>query len=198
VNTILNKSGILIGFNTDGIGAIKAIESHKIDPRKKKIVLLGAGGSARSIAYHLSQIAEKVVILNRTQGRAKRLAESLKFKINANIVWDQLSKEVIRKQLIDADILINATSIGLSPGQDISLVDPKFLNPELCVFDIVYNSVGTKLIRDAKMVGAKTIDGIDMLIYQGAMAFTIWTGMEAPIKAMRGAIVQENSKFSNK
>ncbi|MCZ2845652.1 MAG: shikimate dehydrogenase, partial [Candidatus Bathyarchaeota archaeon] len=144
-------------------------------------------------AYHISQVAEKVVVLNRTEERAKKLAENLKFKINANIVWDQLSKEVIRKQLIDADILINTTSIGLSPRSDESLVDPKFLNPELCVFDIVYNLIGTKLIRDARKIGAKTIDGIDMLIYQGAMAFTIWTGVEAPIKAMKDAIIQEIS-----
>ncbi|MCW3975055.1 MAG: shikimate dehydrogenase [Candidatus Bathyarchaeota archaeon] len=193
VNTILNKADELIGYNTDGIGAIKAIEGHKINPRKKRIVMLGAGGSARSIAYHISQVAEKVVVLNRTEERAKKLAENLKFKINANIVWDQLSKEVIRKQLIDADILINTTSIGLSPRSDESLVDPKFLNPELCVFDIVYNLIGTKLIRDARKIGAKTIDGIDMLIYQGAMAFTIWTGVEAPIKAMKDAIIQEIS-----
>ena len=196
VNTILNKSGKLIGFNTDGIGAVKAIEGNKIDLREKRIVLLGAGGSARAIAYHVSQVAEKVVILNRTKERAKRLAESIKF--HSNVVWNQLSKEVIQKQLIDADILINATSIGLSPSSNESLVDPKFLNSELCVFDIVYNSIGTKLIRDARRVGAKTIDGIDMLIYQGAMAFTIWTGVEAPIKVMKDAIIQEISKFRKK
>ena len=198
VNTILNRSNRLIGYNTDGIGAIRALEDHKVNPKQKNIVLLGAGGSARSIAFHLSQCAEKIVILNRTKVRAKKLAESLKSKFDSNVIWNQLSRESIRDHMINADILINTTSVGMNVKSNESLVDSSCLNPGMCVFDIVYSPAGTKLVRDAKKIGAKVIDGIDMLVYQGAMASNIWTGKDPSINVMKEAIMKKIVKSRNK
>ncbi len=198
VNTILNQSNKLIGYNTDGIGAVKALEDNKVELIQKNVILLGAGGAAKSIAFHFSQKAKKIMILNRTLDRGKKLAESLRSRSNADVCWDQLSREAIRNHLKKADILINATSVGMNPESDVTLVDPNWLNPEIFIFDIVYGPVETKLIRDAKKIGAKTMDGIDMLVYQGAMAFTIWTGNAPPIKKMKETIVEKIKELRNK
>ena len=198
VNTILNQSNSLIGYNTDGIGAIRALEDNEVELNQKKVILLGAGGAAKSIAFHLSQKAKEIVILNRTLDRGKKLAESLRSKFYVDVSWGQLSKEAISNHLKKADILINATSVGMNPKLDETLLDPNWLSPEVCVFDMVYGPVETKLIRDAKKIGAKTIDGIDMLIYQGAMAFNIWTGKVPPIKRMKEAIMQKIIELTNK
>jgi shikimate dehydrogenase len=191
VNTIVNRDDQLVGYNTDGIGAIKALEDNKVELKEKKILLLGAGGSAKSIAFDLSKFVRRITILNRTQERAKKLAENLKRMYDIEITWNGLSQEAIRKNLSDADVLINATSIGMNPKSDESLVKSDWLTSEICIFDIVYNPKGTKLVQNAKRIGAKAIDGIDMLVYQGAIAFKIWTDKEPPINVMKIAVRKE-------
>lgn len=197
VNTILNRQDRLVGYNTDGLGAIKALEENNIELNGKRILLLGAGGAARSIAFYFSKNASELLILNRNTNRAKNLAEVLQKKYQENVRWNKLSKETIKNKIDRTDILINATSVGMDSKSNDTLIDPTWLNSKMCVFDIVYSPIGTKLIRDAKTIGAKTIDGIDMLIYQGAIAFKIWTGKEAPIDIMKNAIMNEISEFRN-
>jgi len=191
VNTIVNRGSQLVGYNTDGIGAIKALKDNKVELKEKKILLLGAGGSAKSIAFTLSKFVKKIMILNRTEERAKKLADNLKLMFDIEITWNHLSQEAVRQNLIDTDILINATSIGMNPKSDESLIKSKWLTSRICIFDIVYSPNGTKLIQNAKRIGAKVIDGIDLLVYQGAMAFKIWTGREPPINVMKEAIKKE-------
>jgi len=194
VNTILNDDGKLIGFNTDSVGALKALKENGVDINGKKLLLLGAGGAAKAIAFQAAQEVEELRILNRTAEKAKRLAEVLRRKFNGMIKGNSLSANLIKEELKDSDILINATSVGMHPNIDQSLVDPEWLRPDLCVMDIVYNPIETRLAKDAKAMGAKVISGIDMLIYQGAASFEIWTNHPAPVEIMKQAILNELSQ----
>ncbi len=187
INTILNKDGKLFGFNTDGVGALNALEQNGVKPRGKKVLLLGAGGAAKAIAYTLSQEADKLVILNRTSEQAECLANLLSQKFNKKIKGGSLSPVSLKDNLADADVLINATSVGMKPNVDQTLVEPEWLKPDLAVMDIVYNPIETKLTKDSKAAGAKVVSGVEMLIYQGAASFEIWTACNAPVEVMRKA-----------
>ena len=187
VNTILNKDGRLFGFNTDGVGALQALRENGVEPRGKKVLLLGAGGAARAIAYTLAREADELVILNRTAKQAAELANLLKQTFNRKVVADALSPNAIKDTLQDSDVLINATSVGMKPNANQTPVAFEWLRPDLAVMDIVYNPVETKLAKDAKAAGAKVVSGFEMLIYQGAASFEIWTGHSAPVEVMRHA-----------
>ena len=190
VNTILNKNGILIGYNTDGAGAMLALKENGICTEEKKLVLLGAGGAAKAIAYQAAQEVEELVILNRTVEKAKQLAKIL-HSFNAKVIGKMLSNNVLYKELTTANILVNATSVGMYPDNNNSPVPSDLLTSDLCVMDIIYNPLNTKLLNDAKCAGAKTITGVDMLIYQGAVAFEIWTKCTAPVEVMKKAALNE-------
>jgi shikimate dehydrogenase len=195
VNTILNDEGKLIGFNTDGIGTLNALKENGITPNGKKLLLLGAGGAGKAIAFHAAQEVEKLVILNRTPQKAKELAEVLRKKFNKEIDGDVFSTEIIKKELRDVDILVNATSVGMHPNVDQSPVPRSLLRPGLCIMDIVYNPLETKLAKDAKTVGAKVVSGIEMLVYQGAASFEIWTSHSAPVEVMKQAALNKLSEL---
>ena len=195
INTILNTDGKLLGYITDGIGALKALKENGINLEGKKLLLLGAGGAAKAIAFHAAQEVEELKILNRTAQKAKELAEVLHKKFDKKISGNSLSPETIKKELENADILLNATSVGMHPNVYQSLVDSSWLRPELCVMDIIYNPLETKLAKDAKSVGAKVISGVEMLVYQGAASFEIWTNHPAPVKVMKEAVMNKLSKL---
>lgn len=194
VNTIQNKNGKLLGFNTDGVGALKALRANQVDPKDKKVLLLGAGGAARAVAYSLSQEVGELVILNRTPKPAEELASFLKKTSNKKITVGLLSPETIETNLADTDILINATSIGMKPNADQSPIKEEWLRRNLAVMDIVYNPVETKLAKNAKAAKATVVSGIEMLIYQGAASFEIWTSCKAPVEVMRKAALNNLKK----
>jgi len=196
VNTILNDDGKLRGFNTDGVGALKALLENGVNPKGKKLLLIGAGGAARAIAFTLAQEVEELVILNRSTDKARRLADVLRKEFNKSIKANSLSASHVKDELEQSDILINATSIGMHPNNDQSPVSPEWLRPDLCVMDTVYNPIETKLAKDAKNMGAKVISGVEMLIHQGSASFKIWTGHSAPVKAMREAILSKLGQVS--
>ena len=187
VNTIHNKDGKLFGFNTDGIGALKALKENGVNPHGKRVLLLGSGGAARAIAYALIQEADELVVLNRTVEQAKELASLLQRTFNKKVVADSLSPSAIQQNLHDSDILVNATSVGMKPNANQSLIAPEWLKSDLAVMDIVYNPIETRLAKEAKVAGAKVVSGVEMLIYQGAASFEIWTGCKAPVEVMRKA-----------
>ena len=194
VNTILNKESKLFGFNTDGVGALKALRENGVEPKGRKVLLLGAGGAARAIAYAMAKESDELAVLNRTVKPAQELVKLLEKTANKKIAAGALSPKEIEQNLQDSDILINATSIGMKPKADESLVSPKFLRPDLAVMDIVYNPIETKLAKDAKAAGAKVVSGVEMLIYQGAASFEIWTGKSAPVEVMRQAALNHLQK----
>jgi shikimate dehydrogenase len=193
-NTILNDAGKLSGFNTDGVGALHALRENGVNPEGKNVLLLGAGGAAKAIAYALAQDAGALCILNRVPEKAAVLADALNRVFSKEVVGGVLSPSAVQKNLQEADILINTASVGMHPNVNQSLVAPQWLKPDLAVMDIVYNPVETKLAKDAKAAGARVISGVEMLLYQGAASFQIWTGHAAPIEVMRTAALNQLRK----
>jgi shikimate dehydrogenase len=187
-NTVLNQSGRLRGFNTDGVGALKALKNNGVSLAGKRVLLLGAGGAAKAIAFSLAREVDELCILNRDAAKARELVEVLQ-PCGKRIVAGELSPAQILKELRDSDVLVNATSVGMAPNIFESLVKPEWLRPDVCVMDIVYNPLETKLIRQARAAGAKVVNGVEMLLYQGAASFEIWTGYPAPVAVMREALL---------
>lgn len=187
VNTILNSQGKLTGYNTDGIGAMIALQENGVPTEEKKMVILGAGGAAKAIAYQAAQDVETLSILNRTKEKAEQLAKDLTKNFGKNVNSGTLSHETLKKELEDADILVNATSVGMHPDTTNSPVPSDLLKPDMCLMDIIYNPMETKLAKEAKTAGAKVVSGIEMLVYQGAAAFEIWTNCPAPVEVMKKA-----------
>jgi shikimate dehydrogenase len=192
-NTIMNKDDKLSGFNTDGVGALKALRENGTELSKKKVLLLGAGGAAKAIAFSLAKEVGELVVLNRATEKAKELAERLTRTLSKKVVGCSLSPDAVAENLQDSDVLINATSVGMNPEANQSIVPQRFLRSDLTVMDIVYNPVETKLAKDAKAAGARVVSGVEMLIYQGAASFEIWTGRAAPIEVMRKAALNKLS-----
>ena len=184
INTIAFTSGTPTGYNTDGIGALTVLKERVGEIRGKEVLILGAGGAARAIAFYLDAEGARLTIANRTEDRAAMLASSLH---NAGFI--SLSEDELKRHIRDADILINTTPVGMYPRVDATLVNARMMHPELVVFDIVYNPAETKLLREAKKAGVQTIiEGVKMLVYQGAASFRIWTGMEPPVEVMESAV----------
>lgn len=183
VNTLDFKSDIT-GHNTDGIGAKRALEKYGVNVAGKHILLLGAGGAARAVAFQFAHEGAVLIIANRAAARAVKLAQDVRS------VGDAIGTgfEDLSKLMNKAEILINSTSTGMHPDIDKTLVTADQMRPELVVFDIVYNPVETQLLREGKKAGALTIDGVNMLVHQGAESFRIWTGVEAPIDTMEDAV----------
>jgi len=189
VNTIVNEEGNLIGYTTDGIGALNALRYKGVDLSGRKIVVLGAGGASRSVSFTLADEAEELVILNRTFQRAKKLVDDISNLLgdSAKIRAGRLSNGTLKKELEDADIVVNATSVGMNPQNTETPVDRGLLHHGIVVFDLVYEPLETRLLREARRMGAETVDGLAMLVHQGAASFEIWTGEKAPIEVMMKA-----------
>ncbi len=192
VNTIVNDNGALTGFNTDAMGFLKALVERDIEPTGKKVLLLGAGGAARAISFILAEEGAHLTILNRKQelSWAKDLADRLVQNYMIKVSAGELTRENLREAIPSADILVNATSVGMSPNIGQSPVPADLLCSNLVVFDIIYNPFQTRLLREAKEAGAQTISGLEMLVWQGALAFEKFTGKQAPVELMRGAALK--------
>ncbi len=187
VNTITKRNEKLIGDNTDGLGFISTLLENHIHPRNASIVILGAGGAAHAVSHALAnESAYEIIINNRTGAKAAELADRLhnrfpKLKIAVNWI-DAIS---------DTNILINATSLGMSPDTTGSALRRQAcISPRTIVIDLVYNPLETKFLSDAKRAGARTINGLGMLVHQGAAAFKMWTNREPLIEVMREAALQ--------
>ena len=190
VNTIVNEGGVLIGSNTDAPGFLQALRSQSIEPKGKKIVIIGAGGAAKGIVFILAEVGASLVILNRTISKAEELASQIVQHYCQKLKTMTLSAENLAGVLDGADVLVNTTSVGMVPDVDRTPVSSSLLNPKLVVYDIIYNPLPTRLLREAKAAGARTVDGLDMLVWQGALAFKKWTGREAPFEIMKQAAVK--------
>ncbi|MEM2875133.1 MAG: shikimate dehydrogenase [Candidatus Hadarchaeales archaeon] len=190
VNTIKNAGGKLIGFNTDGPGALRALKAAT-RVSGKKVLLLGAGGAARAIAFSIAAEGAELTIANRTIPRASALARDIKEKLGEDVRCVALRGDELSTAAMGSDIIINATSVGMYPESERTLLTSKMIPDNAVVFDIVYKPQETRLLREAKKAGAKTIRGVDMLVHQGALSFEIWTGKRAPVEVMRKAAQME-------
>jgi len=175
VNAIVNHDGLLLGANTDGKGAVKALQ-EVTDIAGKKVVLLGAGGAARAIAFALADEGANVVIVNRTTNAAADLAKAV------NCTYQTIDK--LEQEIKGARVVINATSVGMAPAENKSIVRKEVLTPELIVMDLVSLPKETKLLKEAKERGCKIVYGERMLFWQGVLKFEIYTGVEPPIEVM--------------
>jgi shikimate dehydrogenase len=191
VNTIINCKGKLYGTSTDGSGARQALEKNGVALKDKKLVVLGGGAAARAIAYTLAGEVEKMLLINRSPDETAALLETIREKTNTQVEVCDLSDNILESSLHEADILINATSVGMRPNVNESLVKPNWIKRDLTVLDIVYDPSETRLAKYAKAVGARVINGLEMLIYQGAASFEMWTGKAAPIEIMRQAALNQ-------
>ena len=185
INTIVNNNGVLKGYNTDATGFLQALVERGIEPKGKSVVILGAGGASRAISFILAERGSSLVILNRTWDKAKVCADRISRTFAREVEALELNRKNLAKALEKADILVNATSVGMSPNISETAVTSNLLRPNLVVYDIVSNPIKTRLQREAEAAGATVISGLDMLLWQGALAFEKWTGLKAPIGVMR-------------
>ncbi len=187
VNTIVNDDGVLTGYNTDATGFLQPLLEKRIEPKGKNIAIMGAGGASRAVSFILADRGANLVILNRreeldwAQGLASRISETFNIKVESS----ELTRDNLSGILEKTDILVNATSVGMSPDIDKTPVSADLLRPGLIVYDIIYNPVKTRFLKEAEAAGAEILGGIDMLVWQGALAFEIWTGLKAPVKLMK-------------
>lgn len=191
VNTVLNENGKLTGYNTDGIGYMKAVKDAGHDIIGKKMTLLGAGGAATAVCVQaaLDGVAEINVFSIRDQffDRAQKLVDTINKETSCKASLYDFEDETILKQSIDnSHILTNGTSVGMAPNVDNCIIkDKSFLHEGLIVSDVIYNPRETKLLNMAKECNCSTFNGLYMLLYQGAEAFKIWTGQEMPVEIIK-------------
>ncbi len=185
VNTVKNEEGRLVGFNTDGEGAVNFLRERLGSLRGSRVVILGAGGAARALAFSLLREGVELTVLNRTPSRARRLVLELRRR-GGKAEWGGLGREEIRGALSGADLLINATPVGMDSTE--TLVTSDLMHRDLFVLDLVYHPPETALMREARRAGARAENGLGMLLHQAALAFTLFTGRKAPLEVMRRAL----------
>lgn len=192
VNTVVNDDGVLTGYNTDAAGFLQALSERGVEPEGKNVVILGAGGASRAISFILAERGANLVILNRRLELdwAEELARRISQTFDGEVRALELSEKHLSLALEGAEVLVNATSVGMNPEAEATPVPARLLKPGLAVFDIVYNPIQTRLLREADEAGARTISGIDMLVWQGALSFEKWTGRKAPVSLMKRKAIQ--------
>ncbi len=173
VNTVINREGRLLGCNTDWLGAVAALK-EKTAIADEHFLILGAGGASRAIVFGILEEGGRVSLTDIDSGRALALARE--FGVAA-LAPDDLSQ-------CQAKILINATPVGMAPKVDDTPIDPELLSRFTLVMDIVYRPLKTMLLKEAEIRGCRTIDGLSMLIHQGAAQFELWTDQKAPLEVM--------------
>lgn len=188
VNTVLNHNGKLIGYNTDGKGFIRSLEEKNVKYKDGKILIIGSGGATKSVAIELAlQGAKEIVIANRTLEKAEEISSTINKNIkdakSRSIVLDE---SILKEELKDSSILINTTSVGMGDTIDRSIINDKnMFHDSLLVADLIYNPVKTRFLSMAEESGCRIMNGLGMLVYQGALAFKIWTGRDMPIEVIK-------------
>jgi shikimate dehydrogenase len=192
VNTIVIEDGQLKGYNTDGIGALMGITEAYGEIGEARVVMVGAGGAARAVGYHLSTEVRELTIANRTIERAEELAKSLSAnpECRATVRTIPLENDTLESAIEEADILVNGTPLGMHPKTEETPIQKEMLHSGLLVFDLVYNPIKTKLLREAEEAGAAILPGVNMLVYQGVAAFKMWTGEDPQVETMKAAVVK--------
>jgi shikimate dehydrogenase len=195
INTVVKEEGKLIGFNTDGPGALKAIVDAGVELAGKNVLMLGAGGAARAIAFTLAQKGNigKLVLLDINEEFLSQLTGDLRSGTNAVIEDGELNPAAVAEHMASADLIINCTPVGMHPNEDASLVDEDLFRPGQVVFDVVYNPLETKMLRQAKGKGLKVIQGVEMFINQAILQLERFAGADAPEELMRKVVMEKLS-----
>ena len=188
VNTVYRQGDRLIGANTDGKGFLRGLREAQIEPKGKRVVVLGAGGAARAITFELAFAgASGLTIVNRSEERGQQLTTALRENTTTAVQFIPWSGTYVVPP--DADVLVNATSIGLYP--DVEMMPHISLDqtrPDLFVCDVIPNPPDTRLMQLARSRGLRTLNGLSMLVHQGTIGFELWTGQTAPEEVMKEAL----------
>ncbi|MBF0257358.1 MAG: shikimate dehydrogenase [Desulfamplus sp.] len=188
VNTVLNRDGYLVGCNTDCSGAIEPLKETTGSVAGKHVCIIGAGGAARAVAFGMKKEGCRITIVNRSKNRGEELANLVNGRFLTLSSFNDLTD-----LSNNIDIIINTTSVGMTPDIDKSPVNPSILNEKMTVMDIVYNPLKTRLLKNAENAGCKTVDGLAMFIHQGAAQFELFTGITPSHNLMREAILKKLS-----
>jgi shikimate dehydrogenase len=178
VNTVINDGGLLRGYNSDGMGAVKAL-SEKTVIRGKNVAVIGAGGAARAVGFCIKEEGGRITVINRSREKGEMLARDLSAGYRPLNDIDG----------IKCDILINATPVGMKPRIDEMPVGKSCLEKGMVVMDTVYNPLKTRLLTEAADAGCVTVDGVSMFVHQGAFQFELWTGKKAPVEVMKKTVL---------
>jgi shikimate dehydrogenase len=188
VNTVVNEEGKLIGYNTDGPGFLKGLETHVTSLSEQKILIIGAGGAARAIYFTLAKSKPVAVdIANRTVETAVQLVEECPFSVPSKAI----SLDEANKSLDQYDLIIQTTMIGMYPKVTEQPVDLLHIKQQALVCDIIYNPLNTQFLQEAGQKGARIQNGIDMFVYQGALAFEKWTRISPDFQRMRENVLKQ-------
>lgn len=195
LNTLVNKNGKIYAYNTDGSGAAEALVNNDVKIKGSRVLVIGNGGSARAVAFTLLGRGAKITIAGRDRQRFMPLVRGLEKKGPADSI---LISTIDLPFMQDIDIIINTTPVGMSPDTGSSPLKENLILEKHTVFDIIYAPHNTKLLRISRARGCKTIHGTEMLVYQGAMQFELWTGIKAPfqimLKALKAAIRKDQQQ----
>jgi len=195
VNTIVNDGKKLKGYTTDGTAALRSLEEKGVDINGKRILILGSGGVARAIAFTLimkerpASLAIGGIIKNELD-RLVQDVKGLSSLDSKHLTGFVVNEKSLEEKLQNVDILIQCTPIGMHPETDNTPVPKRLLRDSLAVFDVIYNPLKTRLLREAEETGCVVVSGIDMFVYQAALQFELWTGKQAPIDVMKKALLE--------
>jgi shikimate dehydrogenase len=190
VNTIRNDDGVLTGFNTDGRGFMRSLAEAGINVKDSKVLILGAGGASRAIGYYLCKEAEKVFLYDVDSEKACALSRYLDI-MRGNAEKIDVKTANGRAVVSNVDIIVNATPLGLK-SQDPLPLDVALIRPNQAVCDLIYKE--TPLLKEAEKAGCKILNGLGMLLWQGVLAFEIWTDIKPPVEIMKEALLRVVSK----
>jgi len=192
VNTIHCAEGRLLGDNTDGFGFAEPLREMGVDLAGKPVVVLGAGGAARAVVFRLAREGARITLVNRTHVRARRLAQAVaEAGLDAVRVLRADDRQELGDAVAGAELLVHTTSVGMHPATEaLPSVPVEAFHPDLLVYDLVYNPIETRLLKEAQARGCATLSGLKMLVYQGAAAFRRWTGVWPPTDVMEAALRQ--------
>jgi shikimate dehydrogenase len=192
INTVINEHGKLLGFGTDGPGALKAIIDAGVKIDGKRVLMLGSGGAARAISFTLAQNTrlDELSILDVNEVMLQQLTADLRTGTDVFIKSELLSDKSLALEMENADIILHCTPVGMQPNKDASLIPAGLFRPGQVVFDVVYTPLETKLLAEARSCGLKVISGIDMFINQAVLQFERFTGVAAPVEVMRRVVME--------
>jgi shikimate dehydrogenase len=191
VNTIANRGGRLIGSSTDGPAFIRSLVETGYEPKGSKAVLWGGGGAGRAVAFALVKSGAEVVVFDEAPGKAEKLAQDVRGAMKADVARGESEFERAVDHLREANLLVNCTPVGMYPNVDRMPVSEDLLRADMTVYDVVYNPMRTRLLQAAEKKGARAVSGMKMFVYQGAISFTTWTGIEPPTDNMEAVVVEQ-------
>jgi len=196
INTVISENGNLLGLGTDGPGALKALMDAGVEIAGKQILMIGAGGAARAIAFTLARQGRPAAIflLDINKPVLNQLAADLAAKTDTPVLSGQMTDAALRDAMAQADIVIHCTPMGMHPREGVSLVPPSLFRPGQAVFDVVYTPLETRMLADARAKGLQVISGVEMFINQAVLQFERFTGVDAPVEVMRMVVMAHLGK----